>query len=149
MKFEKIGVGVILVLLAIIVVVLVIRKPDKVQMSRAPVSTGVDMVDGVKVSQTDDSLGTVEKWESDSGNLTVKADDGHEFVVHLDGSNQEIVMIGDVGKNTLERNIVTAKSTLWETAFCPYDKVTAVYDGQGKVKLIQNLGYRTCGFKGE
>jgi hypothetical protein len=90
-------------------------------------------------------FGTVEKWDPEKGDLAFKGNDGHEYLVHLDGSSQEMVLVGNPGKISLGMNVITAKSEQWTTAFCPNDPVTVLYDQQGKVKIIENVGYRKCG----
>jgi hypothetical protein len=120
MKIERIGLWVVLVLIVAIVVVLTIGKSEKTQI---PKSAGTNTIGGEVVVQDKDFFRTTEKWEPEKGDLTVKVDDGHEFTVHLDGSSQEQVMVGEAGKYPMGKMIITDKSVYWTTAFCPQESL--------------------------
>ncbi|HEX7540599.1 MAG TPA: hypothetical protein VF352_00595 [Anaerolineales bacterium] len=112
MKIGKIGLWVILFLGVVGVLWLTVGKPKKIKI---PKSTGTNTIGGVEVVQKKDYFGITEKWEPEKGDLTVKADDGHQFVVHLDGSSQEQVLVGEAGRMTMGKMIITDKSVHWAT----------------------------------
>jgi len=99
-----------------------------------------------KERQTVELRGVVESWDPDKAILEVKA---QEKLWQFTVDPKEATIFVPSRKNKEQILKVSEKSGMrWETAFCKGDLVS-VRLAEGVVILIDNSGYRSCGFKGE
>lgn len=100
---------------------------------------------GNKVSAVE-VTGVVKNWNPDNGELGVVSDNQTLDLV-IDPDSMTIFTISI--KNKGQELIVNSKVGLrWTTAFCEGDMVS-IELSSNKVILIDNNGYRLCGYKGE
>lgn len=90
-------------------------------------------------------MGKVTDWDNSKGVLTLDIDGGEkQFILNPDNMTIYIPTKGNKTNQVLMVN--SSEGLRWQTAFCEGDRVTVATGANGRITLVDNGGYRQCGF---